>query len=309
MTADGWSRNDLAPCGGFFGVSCDEDNTIVGINLYDNGLTGTFPPEITLLASDGFRSTGAGVLRSLDVYLNAGLGNGNDSHWVSELGSSLRYLFLGKTAFGGSIPQLPSGLIEFDASHTNIDGGLVAENFEGLNHLTWLLLDGCSFQTSIPTEFAELPKLEYFYISDAQITGDLSYLEGMPVLFEHFASNNPGLGGELYSFIGDITSLASLKLEGNSLEGSIPPSFGGLDNLQQLWLNDNNLSGQIPVELSELIALETLELQGNNMSGDFPDEICSLKDPGYSLTKLGADCSVHQCECCDCCTTDLCQEL
>jgi len=309
VTTDGWTRNDLEPCSGFYGVACDDDNAIVGINLYDNGLSGQFPPEVTLLASDGFRSTNAGHLRSLDLYLNPNLGNGNDNHWVSELGSSLKYLFVGKTAFGGSISKLPSGLIEFDASHTNINGGLVASNFEGLDHLTWLLLDGCKFQTSIPTEFAQLPSLEYFYISDAQITGDLSYLEGMPKLFEHFASNNPNLGGELFSFIGDIESLASLNLGGNGLEGSIPSSFGNLDNLQQLWLNDNSLSGQIPSELSELISLETLELQGNNMTGDFPPEICDLKNPGYSLTKLGADCSVHRCECCDCCTTEFCQEL
>lgn len=202
------------------------------------------------------------------------------------------------------------GLIEFDASHTNINGGLVASNFEGLNHLTWLLLDGCNFQSSIPTEFALLPKLEYFYISDAQITGDLSYLEGMPVLFEHFASNNPGLGGELFSFIGQIESLASLNLGGNALEGTIPTTFGNLANLQQLWLNDNNLSGQIPTELSRMISLKTLELQGNNLVGDFPQGICDLTDPQYGyLKKLGADCSVHKCECCDCCSTELCQAL
>lgn len=89
MDADGWTRNDLPPCGGFFGVACNDDNAIVGINLYDNGLSGQFPPEITLLASDGYRSTGAGRLRSLDLYLNVNLGNGNESRWVSELGSGL----------------------------------------------------------------------------------------------------------------------------------------------------------------------------------------------------------------------------
>jgi hypothetical protein len=73
-------------------------------------------------------------------------------------------LFLGKTQFGGSLSRLPLGLVEFDASHTLINGGLTAENFAGLDNLTWLLLDGCNFETSIPTEFSLLPKLEYFYI-------------------------------------------------------------------------------------------------------------------------------------------------
>jgi hypothetical protein len=100
-----------------------------------------------------------------------------------------------------ALEKLPTGLVEFDASHTLIDGGLTASNFEGLNDLTWLLLDGCAFQTSIPTEFALLPGLEYFYISDSQITGDLSYMQNMPVLFEHFASNNPELVRTLACFI------------------------------------------------------------------------------------------------------------
>jgi len=304
----GWEESTLGPCSGWFGISCDEENNIVGINLYDNGLNGLLPPEVSLLASDGFRSTGAGALQSLDLYLNADLGNGNDNYWISELGSSLRYLFLGSTSFGGTLPKLPSGLVEFDASHTEINGGLTASNFEGLDDLTWLLLDGCSFQSSIPTEFAELPSLEYFYISDAQITGDLSYMENMPVLFEHFASRNPDLTGSLPNFIGDLENLGSLNLSGNSLTGSIPTTFGNLYNMQQLWLNDNSLTGQIPTELNRLVALETLELEGNNLIGVFPESICALKDYGY-LSKLGADCSVHQCECCDCCSTELCEAL
>jgi hypothetical protein len=124
---------------------------------------------------------------------------------------STEFLFLGKTSFGGSLPKLPTGLVEFDASHTLIDGGLTASNFEGLNDLTWLLLDGCAFQTSIPTEFALLPGLEYFYISDAQITGDLSYMQNMPVLFEHFASNNPEL----------VRTLAFISIVGRSRDSHV----------------------------------------------------------------------------------------
>ena len=75
------------------------------------------------------------------------------------------YLFVGKTSFSGPLPRLPTGLIEFDASHTLTDGGLDASNFEGLNNLSWLLLDGCMFESSVPTEIALLPSLEYFYIT------------------------------------------------------------------------------------------------------------------------------------------------
>lgn len=87
-----------------------------------------------------------------------------------------------------------------------------------------------------------------------------------------------------------MESLASLKLGGCNITGTIPTSFGDLFNLQQLWLNDNKLTGEVPPELGRLMALETLEVQGNALDGEFPDAICSLQDTGY-LEKLGADCS------------------
>jgi len=83
----GWEETDLDPCDGWYGISC-EDDFVVGIDLYDNMLTGNFPPEITLLASDGKRATGAGKLRHLDLYNNHYLSNGGDSSWISDLGSN-----------------------------------------------------------------------------------------------------------------------------------------------------------------------------------------------------------------------------
>lgn len=93
----------------------------------------------------------------------------------------------------GDLPTFPTGLIELDASNTFISGGLVGSNFKGLNDLNWLLLDGCQFDSPIPSELAGLPNLEYLYASEAGITGDLSYLNNMPALFEHFVDRNPGL--------------------------------------------------------------------------------------------------------------------
>ena len=199
-------------------------------------------------------------------------------------------MFVGKTSFSGHIPRLPIGLIEFDASHTLIDGGLIASNFEGLDYLTWLLLDGCIFNSPIPTEMALLPNLQYLYTSDSMITGDLSYLKGMPAIFEHFAHNNPKLGGELYSFIGSLHTLASLNVGNCNITGTIPPSLGNLESMQQMWLNDNHLTGEIPPELGNLFALEIFEVQGNDIVGEMPVSICTLEDFA-SLSKLGVDCN------------------
>ena len=114
---------------------------------------------------------------------------------MSELGllTALEYLYLSGTSFSGSLPRFPTGLIELDVADTLFDSGLEWSNFEGLTNLQWLVLDGCLFNAPIPREFGQLPNLEYFYAKDAMITGDLSYMEGMTSLFEHWVDDNPGL--------------------------------------------------------------------------------------------------------------------
>ncbi len=85
----GWMENDLDPClGEWYGILCDEDQ-IVNVDLFDNGLTGNFAPEIKLLAGDGFYSTGAGNLVSLDIFNNQLLSNNGDNSWIADLGSGL----------------------------------------------------------------------------------------------------------------------------------------------------------------------------------------------------------------------------
>ncbi|KAI7745724.1 hypothetical protein M8C21_022201, partial [Ambrosia artemisiifolia] len=48
-----------------------------------------------------------------------------------------------------------------------------------------------------------------------------------------WASDNE-FTGSIPDFIGDWTHLESLRFEGNSFEGSIPPSFSRLTSLQDL---------------------------------------------------------------------------
>lgn len=134
----------------------------------------------------------------------------------------IEYLYIQATSFAGDLPPFPTGLVELDLSSTLISGGLVGSNFVGLDELKFLLLDGCQFSTSIPTELASLPNLEYFYASDAMITGDLSYMSAMPSIFEHFVANNPNLVSNLYTINrGNETANQILKLncfrEGHSL--------------------------------------------------------------------------------------------
>lgn len=340
----GWLSNNLDPCdGGWFGVACDTtgqeivselfeqqqdvEGKIVNLDLFDNSLTGNFPPEVVLLASDGFYATGAGSLVALDIFNNEYMSNNNDSSWISDLGSQLGkfhticclpfcsfilkrhasiylsiflrvlilsphsgYLYFQNTMFAGSLPsKFPNGLIELDIANSMITGPLVGKAFEDLTSLRFLLMDGVQFNSSIPTEIASLPNLEYLFATDAMITGDLSYMEDMSIIFEHWVDRNPMLGGTIPDFIGTLTTLQSFSIAECNFVGTIPESIGNLALMQQMWLYGNQLSGEIPASIGDLKFIRIFQVEDNNLSDSMPESICDNFSTGM-LEVLGADC-------------------
>jgi hypothetical protein len=89
LVATGWESTDLDPCDGWFGITCDEQSRVTSIDLYQNLLTGYFPPEVVLLALDGPFATGAGNLLRIDLYQNEFVWNNNDNSWMTDLGSNM----------------------------------------------------------------------------------------------------------------------------------------------------------------------------------------------------------------------------
>jgi len=294
---------------GWFGVTCNTEGQVVALELYDNFLTGTWPQEIVLLASDGVFSTGAGSLAMLDLYGNEFLSNGGDSSWMSDLGSNMTTIIVEGTGFNGDIPLLPDNLINFNIKNAYYTGGLIDDNFVLSSQLNYLNLDGNIFNTSIPPVLSELPDLEYVYMSDNFLIGDLSPLQGSPAIKEFWADGNPGLTGPLFSWLGNMTTLASLSLAYNNLTGYIPTEFGNLLEMEQMWLQYNSLVGTVPTELGELAKLRHLELEENAFTGFVHASICVKTEfPFRTLQTLGADCFDDSffCPCCTCCNITEC---
>jgi hypothetical protein len=201
------------------------------------------------------------------------------------------FLYFSGTGFAGDLAPLPSNLVEFDASFTLISGGLVDATFAGLNSLNFCVLDGNAYNSSVPSVFGSLAALEFFYISDAFISGDLSYMQGMPKIIEHWIDVNPGLGGQVFPFIGSLTTLQSFSVTLNDLSGNMPAELGQLQDMSQMWYYGNRLSGQIPTEYGTMVALKILQLEGNDFTGSMPAEICANIGFLRPLEILGADCS------------------
>eukprot|EP00980_Cylindrotheca_fusiformis_P003182 scaffold721_cov131-Cylindrotheca_fusiformis.AAC.72 len=257
---DNWDATNVDPCSETWRpkVKCNSDR-VTEIDLSSNFLTGVFPPEVSLLASDN--PSNAGNLRSLVLFKNEFLYNNMDNSWISNLGP--RNLFCRKSPKNAR-----------------------------LNNLNYVVISGLSLSSSIPTVFGSLQNLEFFYAADSLITGDLSFMEGMPVMKQLWVDDNPGLGGPLYPFIGDIESMISLSLTDNSLTGTIPAELGKLTDADAIWLFGNSLTGTIPSEIGNLRFLRFFQVEGNQLSGEVPDEICAnTQFPSEVLEVLGADCS------------------
>ncbi len=84
------------------------------------------------------------------------------------------------------------------------------------------------------------------------------------------------LQGVLPPEIGDLTDLQVLWVNGNTLDGAIPKKLGQLAQLRTLLLSHNAIAGSIPAELGHLEELETLWLHDNGLFGDIPAELGSL---------------------------------
>ena len=82
--------------------------------------------------------------------------------------------------------------------------------------------------------------------------------------------------GSIPAELGNLTNLTSLLLDNNTLTGSIPASLGNLTKLTDLFLNRNSLSGSIPSELGNLTKLSVLYLNSNSLSGSIPSELGKL---------------------------------
>ena len=280
------------------GVLCNDQKVVVELDLSSNLLTGSMPPETSMLSS----------LRRLDIYNNLVYNVGDaGNNWLGEM-VSLEQLYMGQTSFqyDGIPPAIGNlvNLVEFDCSYTLYFGPLRGEVFENLNKLEYLYIGGNSFNSSIPSEITNLPNLVFFYAEYSDIIGNLDFMIGMPKIFELWMDKNPGLTGQIPTQIGELLTLESFSVTGCGLSGPIPTEIGNLVNMQQMWFYDNNLQLAIPSQIGNLQALTRLELEKNALTGIMPEEICNNVYPRGLMRKLEADCDGEifcPDDCCTCC--------
>ena len=291
----GWLTN--RPIEQWYGVAADQNRRVIGLDLSNNDLTGSIPPELSNLAA----------LRELHL-------GGNDltGSIPPELGNftALESLRLGYNDLTGEIPAglghlaalesldlfnndltgpIPAelgrlaALKSLNLSHNHLTGEIAAE-LGSLATLEVLGLTGNELAGSIPSELGSLAALRELHLGGNHLTGEIAAELGSLATLEVLGLAGNNLTGSIPSELGSLTELKSLSLYGNALTGPIPAEIGKLSALEHLHLgniiysgrNGNNLTGEIPAELGNLARLESLDLSDNNLTGRIPGDLGNL---------------------------------
>ena len=266
---DNWTNNEgwllAEDLGDWSGIEV-RDGCVTRVDLYDNGLTGSIPPELGELAS----------LHSLLLH-----GNDLSGSIPRELGKlgNLVNLALSANDLTGSIPRELGNLIYLRSLYieNTMLSGSIPPTLGKLAYLSNLVLNGNKLDGSIPRELGGLGNLYALGLAENSLSGsippELAALGNLSYL--HLCCNE--LTGSIPSELGDMSKLVAIDLKGNKLSGSIPEELGKLPNLLSLHLQRNRFSGSIPIELGEL-GLTFLSLTGNELTGSIPPELGKLDD-------------------------------
>ena len=254
-----------------------------------NVLTGELPAEMSRLTRLEVMDMGDGEL------------SGSIPAWLGDL-TNLRWLNLLGNKLEGEVPMELGKLTNLELLTINLNFGLTGPLPMGLmdiENLKWLNFQNTSvcapldedFQAwlrmgpdrrgpdCLPEKFAEEP-------------------EGQPVTPDRAAlvALYQNTGGEnwerdwnwltdrpLDTWWGVKTvdgRVTELRLDGNGLEGELPPELGDLTHLTRLVFRENQIGGQLPPEMAQLTNLRELDLAFNEVEGGIPawlGELTNLK--------------------------------
>ena len=178
----------------------------------------------------------------------------------------------------------------------------------GSCNIFYIGLTGYGLSGVMPTNMFNFTKLQFMYLSENNLQGQIPAVAQLPALTLMNLSYN-SLDGTIPSCLGKATNLNLLYLSNNRLVGSIPDTFTDLVHLQYLYLLNNQLTGSLPgnignlrelsflnlgvnhfrgtlpASISQLTKLEQLYLNNNSLSGPFPVSL------PYSLSKISLECN------------------
>ncbi|PRP85743.1 putative leucine-rich repeat receptor-like protein kinase [Planoprotostelium fungivorum] len=162
-----------------------------------------------------------------------------------------------------------------DLTSNRLFGPFPSDVWADLPWLKYLLLPGNYIYDVISPSLSDATNLISIDFTYNYISGDIGDLGRLPNL--QFLRLYGNYFSSISSSFCSLTTLESLDLGFNSIEGTIPSCIGQFTNLTVLLLNNNKFTSTIPSSLSNLVQLTRFQLDANQLSGPMI-EICGLKN-------------------------------
>ncbi|CAL1363968.1 unnamed protein product [Linum trigynum] len=289
-------------CCTWAGITCLYNDRVTAVWVQgqpdkpDGFLSGTISPSLAKLRSlDGLYLTDLrnitgqfpvwlyGLSNLTYVYLQNVPLSGRLPTDIGKLGAQLRYFFLERNRFTGSIPGSVSeiaGLREFSLAGNFITGKLPI-GIRSLKNLTLLWLQDNQLSKPIPEVFSSL-KLRYLNLSGNKFSGKIpNSITSLSSTLAYLELAHNSLSGQIPSFLGNFQKLDTLDLSHNNLTGPVPKTFSNLTKIFNLDLSHNSLSDPFPA--MNVRGIESLDLSYNNFHlGKIPNWV-TLSPIIYSL--------------------------
>jgi len=272
----------------WFGITCDEEDYVIEINLPSNNIAGEFPSnslsnlynlQRLLLGNNSLHGTMAGTSLKLE---DIG-GSVTDTSLFFNL-RDLTHVDLSQNNLSGEVDVLFAPALQyvnfshnnftsinsfkkFKRSHQTLTICDVSNNFINTSasdlmkssppNIEQLIVSNNVIHGPLPTTLEELANLRIFNMSMNSLSGEISdFSNSYPNLqvldLSDQGSSSAGLVGNIPESLANLPFLSTLNLGGNQLSSIIPPVLGNMGQLRVLNLSSNKLSQPIPKELGKL---------------------------------------------------------
>ncbi|KDO39826.1 hypothetical protein CISIN_1g037195mg, partial [Citrus sinensis] len=181
---------------------------------------------------------------------------------------NLEYLHLDSNLLQGSLLNLPPHMREFSISRNNLTG-------------------------EIPSSFCNLSYIRFFDSSNNSLSGQILQCLGNSTLdtldlgmnnFQDMRMNK--FSGSLPQTFAKSCVLVSLNLNGNRLEGPLPPSLVNCRHLEVIDVGNNQINDTFPHWLDVLPELQVLTLRSNRFRGPIDDTKTRVPFPKLRIIDL-----------------------